>query len=99
MAREEGAPQMPLGQPKMPDAEINAIRDWIQNGLLENATSAPRTPTGPSLDYIASGLNKPAGRRRCRSDCGSGACRDGACEPCDGAGGESMGAAGGDCGA
>ena len=61
IAREEGAPQMPLGQPKMPDAEINAIRDWIQNGLLENATSAPRTPTGPSLDYVASGLNKPAG--------------------------------------
>src|SRR5947209_11423479 len=30
--REEGAPQMPLGQPKLPDAEIALIRDWIQGG-------------------------------------------------------------------
>src|SRR5438309_12130601 len=35
VAREDGAPQMPLGQPKLPDAEIALIRDWIQGGLLE----------------------------------------------------------------
>ena len=62
IAREEGAPQMPLGQAKLPDAEINAVRDWIQNGLLENAASKPRTPTGPSLDYVASAaIVKPNG--------------------------------------
>src|SRR6266446_2061593 len=39
VAREDGAPQMPLGQAKLPDAEIAVIRDWIQGGLLETATS------------------------------------------------------------
>jgi WD40 repeat protein len=59
--RDEGAPQMPLGLPKLPDAEISLIRDWIQNGLLETATSAPKGPVGPSMDYHGSDLNKPAG--------------------------------------
>jgi WD40 repeat protein len=59
--RDEGAPQMPLGQPKLPDAEISLIRDWIQNGLLETATSAPKGPVGPSMSYHGSDLNKPAG--------------------------------------
>ena len=40
--RDEGAPQMPLGQAKIPDAEIAIIRDWIQQGLLETAVSAPK---------------------------------------------------------
>src|SRR5580658_8809845 len=62
VAREEGAPQMPLGQAKIPDAEIAVIRDWIQQGLLETAVSAPKGPTGPSpLDFAPSSLNKPAG--------------------------------------
>src|SRR5438477_6947554 len=30
IVREEGAPQMPLGQAKLPDAEIAIIREWIQ---------------------------------------------------------------------
>jgi len=61
VAREEGAPQMPLGQAKIPDAEIAIIRDWIQQGLLETAASLPKGPTGPSpLDFTPSSLNKPA---------------------------------------
>ena len=59
--RDEGVPQMPLGQAKLPDAEIALIRDWIQFGLLENATSMPKGPVAPSLEYTAGNLNKPAG--------------------------------------
>src|SRR5260370_34488404 len=51
VSREEGAPQMPLGQPKLPDAEIAIIRDWIQGGLLETAMSLPKAPAGPSTEY------------------------------------------------
>src|SRR5215470_16977129 len=58
--RDEGVPQMPLGQPKLPDSEIALIRDWIQSGLLENANSVPKGPVGPSTEYRATNLNRPA---------------------------------------
>jgi WD40 repeat protein len=61
VAREEGAPQMPLGQAKLPDAEIAVIREWIQGGLLETAASMPKGPVGPSATYSGSALNKPPG--------------------------------------
>src|ERR1017187_209428 len=61
VAREEGAPQMPLGQAKLPDAEIAVIREWIQGGLLETAASLPKGPVGPSATYSGSTLNKPSG--------------------------------------
>jgi hypothetical protein len=61
VAREDGAPQMPLGQSKLPDAEIALIREWIQGGLLETAMSLPKGPVGPSVAYRGSELNKPAG--------------------------------------
>ncbi|MBS1857105.1 MAG: hypothetical protein JST11_17170 [Acidobacteria bacterium] len=61
VAREEGAPQMPLGLPRLPENEISLIRDWIQNGLLETAASLPKGPVGPSLAYRGSDLNQPAG--------------------------------------
>lgn len=61
VSHEEGAPQMPLGGPKLPDAEIAAIREWIQMGLLETAASVPKGPAGPSLDYHPSDLNRPSG--------------------------------------
>src|ERR1017187_8084077 len=61
VAREEGAPQMPLGQAKLPDAEIALIREWIQGGLLETAVSVPKGPAGPSATYSGSTLNKPSG--------------------------------------
>src|SRR5215471_12288696 len=59
--RDEGVPQMPLGQPKLPDNEIALIRDWIQFGLLETASSVPKGPSGPSTEYRATDLNKPSG--------------------------------------
>ena len=59
--RDEGVPQMPLGQPKLPDNEIALIRDWIQLGLLENASSVAKGPAGPSAEYRPSDLNRPAG--------------------------------------
>jgi len=50
VAREEGAPQMPLGQAKIPDAEIAIIRDWIRAGPPGNPPQAfSKGPTGPSL--------------------------------------------------
>ncbi len=61
VAREEGAPQMPLGNPKIPDAAIATIRDWIAGGLLETAASQPKGPVAPSLDFKPTSLNKPAG--------------------------------------
>ena len=57
----DGVPRMPLGGNKIPDAEINIIKDWIQLGLLENAASAPKGPIPVSLDYKPNGLNKPPG--------------------------------------
>lgn len=61
VSHDNGAPQMPLGQAKLPDAEISLIRDWIQLALLETATSVAKLPTGPNpLDYAPSSLNKPA---------------------------------------
>jgi hypothetical protein len=59
--RDEGVPQMPLGQPKLPDTEIALIRDWIQFGLLENANSVPKGPVGPSTEYRQADFNKPSG--------------------------------------
>jgi hypothetical protein len=61
VAREEGAPQMPLGNPKIPDASIATIRDWIAGGLLENAASLPKGAVAPSLDFKPTALNKPSG--------------------------------------
>jgi WD40 repeat protein len=59
--RDEGVPQMPLGQAKLPDSEIALIRDWIQSGLVENINSVPKGPVGPSTDYRPTDLNKPSG--------------------------------------
>jgi len=56
-----GVPRMPLGGAKLSDAVVGTIRDWIQLGLLENATSQPKGPVGPSLDYHGSDLHKPSG--------------------------------------
>jgi WD40 repeat protein len=58
---EDGAPQMPYGQAKLADAEIAVIRDWIQQGLLETASSKPRGPVAPSTDFTPSARNRPKG--------------------------------------
>ena len=56
VSHESGAPQMPLGQAKLPDAEIAVIRDWIQLGLPETSASVPEeSPPGPNpLDFTPS---------------------------------------------
>jgi WD40 repeat protein len=59
VAHEPGAPQMPLNGGKLPDSEIALIRDWIAQGLLETATSQPKGPVAPSLDYKPTNLNRP----------------------------------------
>jgi hypothetical protein len=61
VSHEDGVPQMPLGGAKLPDPEIAAIREWIQLGLLETATSAPKGRSGPPLDYKPVNLNRPSG--------------------------------------
>jgi len=55
LAREEGVPQMPLGGPKLPDADIAKVREWVQGGLLENAGSKP---LGPAVQSLMSRLVK-----------------------------------------
>lgn len=57
----DGVPQMPLGGAKIPDQYVAIIRDWIQSGLLENATSTPKGNPGPSLEFRPTSLNKPQG--------------------------------------
>jgi dipeptidyl aminopeptidase/acylaminoacyl peptidase len=57
----DGVVRMPLGQTRIPDGEIAVIREWIQQGLLENANSQPKGPVVQSLDFHPSTLNKPAG--------------------------------------
>jgi hypothetical protein len=55
----DGIVKMPLGQAKIPEAELAVIREWIQQGLLENANSQPKGPVVQSLDFKPSSLNKP----------------------------------------
>jgi WD40 repeat protein len=61
VSREDGAPQMPLGQAKIPDAEIGTIRDWIAQGLLETGNSQPKGPVAAPLDFVPSERNRPQG--------------------------------------
>jgi WD40 repeat protein len=61
VVQEGSAPRMPLGQARIPDSEIAVIRDWIQQGLLENASSQPKGAGASNLDFHPSNLNRPAG--------------------------------------
>ena len=68
-ARKEGvAAACRSASPSIPDAEIALIRDWIQQGLLENATSQPKGPIGPEPRLQAHRLStSPPARPRCRN--------------------------------
>lgn len=57
----DGVPRMPLNQPKISESEIALIQEWIQKGLLENASSRPKGPATPSVEFKGSDLNKPPG--------------------------------------
>lgn len=56
-------PKMPPNSPKLPDAEIDIIRKWIEGGALENSGSVATAQARPKfefkLDPAATG--KPAG--------------------------------------
>src|SRR5438876_799173 len=47
----DGVPRMPFGQPKIPENEIAIIRDWIDLGLLADATSSPKGQIAQPLDF------------------------------------------------
>lgn len=56
-------PIMPPKSPKLPDANLNLIRDWIKGGALENAGSKAKAPEKPKHELVvpASAVGKPDG--------------------------------------
>ena len=57
----DGVPRMPFGQPKIPESEIAIIRDWIDQGLLADATSSPKGQIAQPLDFKPASSNPPHG--------------------------------------
>ena len=56
-----GVPNMPQGLPKIPDADIALIREWIQQGLLDRPGGKSRVADRGNLEVAASLLPKPKG--------------------------------------
>jgi hypothetical protein len=56
-------PKMPPNSPKIPDAEIELIRKWIEGGALENAGSKAVASAKPKFEFKLdpASLGKPAG--------------------------------------
>jgi WD40 repeat protein/chromosome segregation ATPase len=56
-------PAMPPRQPKLPDAQLEMIKKWIEGGALETADGKPQVSKGPklSLALASTGSNKPDG--------------------------------------
>lgn len=56
-------PTMPPKKDKLPDKELNIIKDWIAAGALETATGKPAVSTKPKIEMtVAAGaLKKPDG--------------------------------------
>ncbi|MBI3207781.1 MAG: hypothetical protein HYZ37_02630 [Candidatus Solibacter usitatus] len=46
-----GVPRMPLNGAKLPEGDIAIIREFIQQGILENVSSQPKGSVMPSLDF------------------------------------------------
>ena len=57
----DGVPRMPMGQPKLSDNELATIRDWIDQGLLADATSSPKGSTAASIDFKPVAADNAAG--------------------------------------
>ena len=59
--REE--PKMPPNSPKIPDAEIELIRKWIEGGALENSGSTAAVKAKPKFEFKLdpASLGKPTG--------------------------------------
>jgi hypothetical protein len=49
----DGVPRMPFGQPKLSDSEIAVIREWIDQGLLADATSTPKGEAAAPVAFKA----------------------------------------------
>lgn len=56
-------PKMPPNSPKIPDAEIAIIRQWIEGGALENSGSTVAVKAKPKFEFKLdpNALGKPAG--------------------------------------
>ena len=56
-------PKMPPNSPKIPDAEIELIRKWIEGGALENSGSVMTAKAKPKFEFKLdpAALGKPAG--------------------------------------
>jgi hypothetical protein len=56
-------PKMPPNSPKIPDAEIDLIRKWIEGGALENSGSVMTAKAKPKFEFKLdpAALGKPAG--------------------------------------
>ncbi len=56
-------PKMPPNSPKIPDAEIELIRKWIEGGALENSGSVAAAKAKPKFEFKLdpAALGKPAG--------------------------------------
>ena len=56
-------PKMPPNSPKIPDAEIELIRKWIEGGALENSGSMMAAKAKPKFEFKLdpAALGKPAG--------------------------------------
>ena len=56
-------PKMPPNSPKIPDAEIEVIRQWIEGGALENSGSVMTAKAKPKFEFKldAGAMGKPAG--------------------------------------
>jgi mono/diheme cytochrome c family protein len=56
-------PKMPPNSPKIPDAEIDLIRQWIEGGALENSGSVMTAKAKPKFEFKLDpgAMGKPAG--------------------------------------
>jgi mono/diheme cytochrome c family protein len=56
------SPEMPPQQPKLADAKLAIIKQWITGGALENSGSTVKIKKKPSMDLqVSAGSGKPTG--------------------------------------
>src|SRR6185437_8804438 len=55
-------PEMPPQQPKLADAKLDLIKQWISGGALENAGSTAKVKKAPTIDLkMSAGSGRPSG--------------------------------------
>ncbi|MDZ4783322.1 MAG: c-type cytochrome domain-containing protein [Planctomycetia bacterium] len=56
------SPEMPPDQDKLPEPELNTIKEWITQGALENSGSVAKVKAKPKVELkVSVGAGKPAG--------------------------------------